>query len=155
MFGEVMSILARRTRAPLGKSPCRIRSKSSTFSSTRPAPPRARPPPPGAAPTGLRERAPVLADLVCGQVVHVRPAGPDEMEGPRVELLEVVGRVVEVGAPVEPEPAHIRLDGVDVRLLLLDGVRVVEAKVAAPAELLRDPEVEADRLGGPAGRGAV
>ena len=39
------------------------------------------------------------------------------------------------------------LDRVDVLLLLLDRVGVVEAQVAAPAELLRDPEVERDRLG--------
>ena len=49
-------------------------------------------------------------------------------------------------APVEAEPAHVVLDRVDVLLLLLRRVRVVEAEVAAAAELLRDAEVEADRL---------
>ena len=52
-------------------------------------------------------------------------------------------------APVESEPAHVGLDRVDVLLLLLDGVRVVEAQVAAAAELLGDAEVQADRLGVP------
>ena len=106
-----------------------------------------RPVPPGAVPAGLRQRAAVLADLVGGQVVDVGLAGPDERDGPRVELVEVVGRVVEVLAPVEPEPADVRLDGVDVLLLLLRRVRVVEAQVAPAAELPRDAEVEADRLG--------
>ena len=50
-------------------------------------------------------------------------------------------------APVEAEPAHVALDGVDVLLLLLGRVGVVEAQMAAPAELLGDAEVEADRLG--------
>ena len=50
-------------------------------------------------------------------------------------------------APVEAEPAHVGLDGVDVLLLLLERVRVVKAQVAAPAELARDAEVQADRLG--------
>ena len=100
----------------------------------------------GAVPAGLGERAAVLADLVGREVVHVGLAGPDQVDGPRVELLEVVGRVVEVLAPVEPEPAHVRLDGVDVLLLFLRGVRVVEAQVAAAAELARNAEVEADRL---------
>ena len=50
-------------------------------------------------------------------------------------------------APVEAEPAHVALDGVDVLLLLLGRIGVVEAQVAAAAELLRDAEVEADRLG--------
>ena len=86
---------------------------------------------------GLGERAPVLADLVGGEVVDVGVAAPDEMDRPVVELLEVVGREVEVLAPVEPEPADVRLDGVDVLLLFLDRVRVVEAQVAAPAEFLR------------------
>ena len=63
-----------------------------------------------------------------------------------VQLLEVVGRVEQVVAPVEPEPAHVGLDGIDVRLLLLLGVGVVEPEVAAAAELARDAEVEGDRL---------
>ena len=50
-------------------------------------------------------------------------------------------------APVEPEPAHIGLDGVGVLLLLFSRVGVVEAQVAAAAELAGDPEIEADRLG--------
>src|SRR5947208_17156212 len=49
-------------------------------------------------------------------------------------------------APVEAEPADVFLDRVDVLLLFLDRVGVVEAQVAASAELLRDPEVERDRL---------
>jgi hypothetical protein len=101
---------------------------------------------PRALATGLRQRAAVLADLVGREVVHVGGPGADEVERPLVELLEVVGRVVEVLAPVEPEPANVRLDGVDVLLLLLDRVRVVEPQVAAAARLGRDPEVQADRL---------
>ncbi len=105
-----------------------------------------RPPPPGAVRAGLGERPAVLADLVGGLVVHVGLPGPDQVDRPVVQLLEVVGRVVEVLAPVEAEPADVRLDRVDVLLLLLHRVRVVEPEVAAAAELLRDPEVQADRL---------
>ena len=95
---------------------------------------------------GSVKRAAVLADLVGREVVDVGLAGPDEVDGPLVELLEVVGGEVEVLAPVEPQPADVGLDGVDVLLLFLHGVRVVEAQVAAAAELLGDAEVEADRL---------
>ena len=105
-----------------------------------------RPVAPGAVPPRLGERAAVLADLVGGEVVHVGLAGPDEVDGPLVELLEVVRGEVQVLAPVEPQPADVGLDGVDVLLLFLDGVRVVEAQVAAAAELPGDAEVEADRL---------
>ena len=102
--------------------------------------------PPRAVAAGLGERAAVLADLVGREIVHVGLAGADEMDGPGVELLEVVRRVEEVLAPVEAEPAHVRLDGVDVRLLLPFRIGVVETEVAAAAELARDAEIEADRL---------
>src|SRR5215471_21678923 len=69
------------------------------------------------------------------------------MLGPRVELLEVIGGMVEVLAPIKSEPMHIALDGIDVLLLLLGGIGVVEAQVAASVELLRHPEIEANRLG--------
>ena len=90
--------------------------------------------------TGLGQRAAVLADLVGRQVVDVRVAVADQVDGPVVELLEVVRRVVEVLAPVEAEPADVALDRVDVLLLLLDRVRVVEAEVAAAAESRATPK---------------
>ena len=89
----------------------------------------------------------MLADLVGGKVVHVGLAGLDELDGPLVQLLEVVGGEVQVLAPVEPQPADVGLDGVDVLLLFLHRVGVVEAQMAAAAELAGDAEVEADRLG--------
>src|SRR5437773_921116 len=85
-------------------------------------------------------------DLTPDQVVHVSETLLDQRLGPLVELVEVVARVVEVRAPVEAEPAHVRLDRLDVLGGFLGGVRVVEAEVAAPAELQREAEVEADRL---------
>src|SRR5581483_2959765 len=45
------------------------------------------------------------------------------------------------------QPLDVGADRVDVLDLLLLGVGVVEAEVAAAAVLLGDPEVEADRLG--------
>ena len=50
-------------------------------------------------------------------------------------------------APVEAEPAHVALDGVDIFLLFLGRVGVIETQIAMAAELLRHAEVEADRLG--------
>src|SRR5262249_49777485 len=47
----------------------------------------------------------------------------------------------------EAEPAHVAHDRVDVLLALLGRIGVVEAEVAVPVELLREAEVEADRLG--------
>src|SRR5690606_13090261 len=49
--------------------------------------------------------------------------------------------------PVEAEPAYVFLDRGDVLGVFLGWVGVVEAQVAAAAELLGDAEVQADRLG--------
>src|SRR5262249_19518141 len=69
------------------------------------------------------------------------------MLGPFVEPLEIIRRVVEMPVPIEAEPAHVALDRVDILLLFPGRVGVVEAQVTAAAELLRDAEVERDRLG--------
>src|SRR5262249_28063623 len=96
---------------------------------------------------GLGERAAVLRDLLLGQIVDVGTTGLDELNSPRVELLEVVARVVKVLAPVVAEPAHGVDDRVDVLLALLRRVGVVEPEVAAAAELAGQAEVDRDRLG--------
>ena len=70
-------------------------------------------------------------------VVDVGLAGADQVLGPGIELLEIVGGVVEVLAPIEAEPAHVALDGVDIFLLFLGRIGVVEAQMAAAAEFLR------------------
>ena len=88
-----------------------------------------------------------VADLVGRQVVDIGVARAHQMLGPLVQLAEVVRGEARLLAPVEAEPAHVALDRVDVLVLLLDRVGVVEAQVAAAAEVLRDAEVEADRLG--------
>jgi hypothetical protein len=89
----------------------------------------------------------VLPDLIGREIVHIGLAGADQVPGPVVELLEVVGGEVEVLAPVEAEPAHVLFDRLDVFQLLLDRVGVVKAQVAAAADLLGRAEVEADGLG--------
>ena len=98
---------------------------------------------------GLGQRAAGETRLFLGLVVHIGLAGADQLLGPAVEALEIVRRMIEVLAPVEAEPAHVRFDRVDVFLLFLGRVGVVEAQIAVAAELLRDPEVEADGFGVP------
>ena len=96
--------------------------------------------------SGHRYRAAVFADLLLGLVVDVCEPLPDELEGPLVELVEVV-RGVALLRPVESEPVDVALDRVDVFDILLDGVRVVEAQVALASVLLSQSEVDADALG--------
>ncbi len=50
-------------------------------------------------------------------------------------------------APIEAEPAHVGLDGVDIFLLLLGRIGVVKTQIAVPAEFLGDAEIQTDRLG--------
>ncbi len=88
----------------------------------------------------------MLANLVGGEVVDVGLSGFDELDGPLVELGEVVGGVAEA-VPLEAQPADVFLDGVDVLLLFFFGVGVVEAQVGLAAELVGEAEVDADGLG--------
>ena len=96
---------------------------------------------------GLGQCAARQAHLLLRLVVDIGLAGADQMFRPFVELLEIVGRVIEMFSPVEAEPAHVALDGVDIFLLLLGRVGVVEAQMAAAGKFLGHAEIQADRLG--------
>jgi hypothetical protein len=101
----------------------------------------------------LGQGAAARAHLFGALRIDVGMAMLDEVLGHRVELLEVVARVVEVAfavmvlPPGKAQPLHGVEDGIDVLLVFLDRVGVVEAHVAAAAVVLRQAEVQADRLG--------
>ena len=124
-----MSIFARSTREPSGNSPARIRRKRSRFSSTDTVPVRA-------FAARFLERAAVLADLVGGEIVDVGLAVANQRFGAVVQLLEIVGRVVEPIVPREAQPADVILNRVDVLDVFGDRVGVVEAEIAAAGEVL-------------------
>jgi hypothetical protein len=102
---------------------------------------------PGTIASRLGQRAAGEAHFLLRLVVDIGLAGADQVLRPLVELLEVVRCVIEMGSPVEAEPAHITLDGVDVLLFLFRRIGVIEAQVTAATELLRNAEIEVDRLG--------
>ena len=93
------------------------------------------------------QRAAHRPHLVGGRVVDIGEAGANEVLCPVVQRLEIVRRMVQMLAPVEAEPVDVPLDGVDVFLLLLHGIGIVEAKVAAAAVFDGKSEIQADRLG--------
>ncbi len=97
----------------------------------------------------LRQGAAAGTHFLLRLVVDIGLAGADEDLRPFVKPLEIVGGVIQVRPPVEAEPAHIALDGVDIFLFLPGRIGIVEAQVAAPAEFGGDAEIEADRLGVP------
>ena len=101
--------------------------------------------PVGGLDAGGRQRAPRLPDLVGRLMVHVGLPRVNQFQRPLVKLLKVVRREAE-RVPAEPEPLDVAHDGLDVLRLLLGRIRVVETQVALAAELLGQPEVQADRL---------
>jgi len=111
----------------------------------------------GAVGAGAVEVAAVGAHGLCALLVHVGVPSLHQVFGGAVHEVEVVaGKVAvffdatgAVGLPVKAEPAHRRVDGIDVFLLLFFGVGVVEAQVADAAVVARQPEVEADAFGVP------
>ena len=140
MFGDAMSIFARRTCAPSANSPARIRANRSQVLLDRPIAVRA-------GPARLGQRAAVGAHLVGGQAVDVRQAALDQVDRVSVERLEVVRGVERLAAPNESQPPDVFLNGLDVLDVFLGRVGVVESQIAGAAELGRDAKIQADRLG--------
>ncbi len=87
----------------------------------------------------------MCSNLLGAQRVHVREPQLDESFGCLVELLEIIRGVREAIAPVESQPVHILLDGIDVLLVFLVRVGIVVTQVGAPAGLFGHAEIEADR----------
>ncbi len=104
---------------------------------------------PGTIASRLGQGAAGDAHLLLRLVVDISLAGADQVLGPLVELFEIVGRMIEMCSPVEAEPAHVALDGVDIFLLLFRRIGVVEAQMAAATEFLCDAEIKAIDLAWP------
>ncbi len=102
----------------------------------------------GALAAGLVPGAAVLADLLHREVVDVGLAVDDQLLGPGVELRRNSRRRSSSrSSQSKPSQRTSRWIDLDVLGLLGGRVGVVEAQVARAAVLLRQSEVEADRLG--------
>ena len=95
----------------------------------------------------LGQRAAPDPDFLLRLVVDIGKTGADQILRPAVKPLEIIGRVIEVISPVVAEPVHVGLDRIDIFLFFLGWVGVVEPQMTAPGKLLRDAEIERDRLG--------
>ena len=100
----------------------------------------------GALLTGFGKRAALFADFVGREIADVGFAGLDQLDGPIVELIEIIGGVVD-GGPFATEPADVLHDGIDVFGFFLGGIGVVEAQIAFAAEFLRESEIDGDGFG--------
>ncbi len=81
----------------------------------------------GACLAGFGQGAAHLADLIRRLVIYIGVAALNQVFGPFIQLVEIIRCVKKVFAPVEAEPVHIGLDGVDIFLFFLGRVGVVEA----------------------------
>ena len=94
----------------------------------------------------LGEGAARLAHFFGAQIANEGFAVADHLQRPFVELAEVVGSVVQA-IPLEPQPAHVLHDGIDVFGLFLARVGIVEAQIGLAAELVGQSEIQADGFG--------
>ena len=88
----------------------------------------------------------VFAHLFGRQIVNIGPAVADQLFGPAVKLIEIVGRVFDIPVPANAEPGNIRLDRIDKFLIFFRRVGIVETQIAMPAEFRGYAEIEADRF---------
>ena len=95
---------------------------------------------------GCSRHSPTLADLLLCLVIDIRETVLNELLGPQVELVEVVGSVV-FRRPLEAQPLDVLADGVHIFGVFLHGIRVVKAEVGLSAIFLSNTEVQTDGLG--------
>ena len=97
-----------------------------------------------AGPAGFSHGPAVRADLLLGQAVDVGEAVLDHAQRHPVERSEVVRRVADLAVPLEPQPADVPRDRLDVGRVFRRRIRVVHAQRRPAAVLARHLEVEAD-----------
>ena len=104
-----------------------------------------RPVPPGAL-GGGGGVAPVLPELVGGQLAHIGQALFNEVHGQLIGFFKVIGAVEKPVVPVKAQPVDILLDGVHVLGVLFGRVGVIHAQVADAAVLFRRAKVNGQGL---------
>ena len=80
------------------------------------------------------------------QIAHVGFTGLDELHGPFVELIEIIGGVIDA-RPLATQPADVFDDRIDVLGFLFRWIRVVEAQIAFAAEFVGQSEIQVNRFG--------
>ena len=94
---------------------------------------------------GLGECAAIFTHLLGRQAVDVGFVLLDQRDGEFVEALEIIRCVKHFAVPVETQPVHIVLNGLDEFRIFGGGVRVVEPQVADSAWVfIGEAEIEAN-----------
>jgi len=95
----------------------------------------------------LGERATILADFICAQVIYVSLALFDQLDGEFVQLIKIVRSIKFAVFPVKAQPANILFDGLDVFDILFGRIGVVKAQIALAAEFKCQAKVQAHGFG--------
>ncbi len=139
-LGEAMSILARKVLRAVGKLTLAHAVEQVEVFFDRAATIRA-------VLARLGQSAALLADLIRREVAHEGFAFLNELYGPCVELIEIIGSVKQAVFEIAAQPADVFNDRIDVLGFFLGRIGIVEAQVAFAAELARQAEVDRNRLG--------
>ena len=97
----------------------------------------------------LRQRAALGANGLLILAVHISQPLFDQRFSAFVDPLKVIRGVERPGTKGKAQPSDVALDRLGVVGRLLRGVRIIEAKVAAPPEDLGHAEVQTDGFGVP------
>ena len=101
--------------------------------------------PPGALLAGSLHGAASCTDFLLGLVVDVCKSSLDQLFGPFIELVEIVG-CIKLLLPLETEPFDVFLDGIYIFGVFLGRVGVVVAEVGLSAIFLGQSEIDAQAL---------
>ena len=102
--------------------------------------------PVGALFTGCVEIAAVFPDLIRSQVADKCLAVPDQLQRTLIHRVEIIRSKEHTVLEIRSEPFHVSADGFHEFPLFLCRVSVIIAEIELPAILLRQSEVQKDRL---------
>lgn len=91
--------------------------------------------------------SPERTDLLSGEAVDIGMTTVDQLFGKFIQLVEIVGCVVNVTTPIEAEPLNRFDDGIDILLIFFFGIGVIETEVTDATVITGKTEVKADALG--------
>ena len=89
----------------------------------------------------------MLANFIGAEIIHVSLAVFNQLDGPLVELLEIVRGIVQSVFPVEAEPLDVLDDGLNVFSVFFDRVGIVESQIVFTAIILGDAKIETECFG--------
>ena len=92
------------------------------------------------------QRTAIFTDFISRQFVNIRQTLVDQFNRVGVQLIKIVRGVADIARPVEAQPLHVILDGLNVFDVFFYWVGVIETQVALSLVVLRNAKVQADGL---------